>query len=106
MKSNLSDKHPSALVLTQVSEQFYLLFLKKVDTCFSKFSGKFQSHIANIQFEVKPIDSSSCQVRQTAIFDPIGLMGLAYWYGLYPVHQYIFSGMLRNIVKAIESKSA
>jgi len=41
-------------------------------------------------------------VRQTAIFDPLGLFGLIYWYALYPIHQLIFAGMLRGIVRAAE----
>ena len=40
-------------------------------------------------------------LRQTAIFDPRGLLGLAYWYALYPLHQLVFAGMLRGIVEAI-----
>ena len=39
-------------------------------------------------------------IRQTAIFDPVGLAGLAYWYALYPVHQLVFGGMLRGIAAA------
>ena len=39
-------------------------------------------------------------ITQTAIFDPSGLFGLVYWYGLWPFHGYIFGGMLRNIVAA------
>ena len=37
---------------------------------------------------------------QTAIFDPHGLAGLAYWYVLYPIHYLIFGGMLRRIRQA------
>lgn len=44
--------------------------------------------------------------RQTAIFDPVGLFGLAYWYSLYPLHQLVFAGMLRNVVKAGEQNAA
>lgn len=44
-------------------------------------------------------------IRQTAIFDPLGLAGLAYWYGLYPLHQLVFAGMLRNIARAAESEA-
>jgi len=40
-------------------------------------------------------------IRQTAIFDPVGLAGLAYWYAMYPFHAFIFRGMLRKIVKAV-----
>ncbi|WP_442482990.1 SDR family oxidoreductase [Aeoliella sp. SH292] len=45
-------------------------------------------------------------IRQTAIFDPLGLAGLAYWYGLYPLHQLVFAGMLRNIARAAEAEAA
>lgn len=38
-------------------------------------------------------------IRQTAIFDPVGVWGLVYWYALYPVHQLIFRGMLREIAR-------
>lgn len=54
-----------------------------------------------LEFEVEP-DGDGSLVRQTAIFDPLGLFGLAYWYALYPIHQAIFSGMLRGIARAAE----
>lgn len=53
-----------------------------------------------LQFEVEAGDSESL-IRQTAIFDPVGLMGLAYWYALYPLHALVFAGMLRGIVKEL-----
>lgn len=52
-----------------------------------------------LEFEVTELETGN-RVRQTAIFDPVGLFGLAYWYALYPLHQLIFAGMLRNVVKA------
>ena len=52
-----------------------------------------------LQFEVEGEESGSV-IRQTAIFDPLGLPGLAYWYGLYPIHRAVFKGMLRGIAKA------
>ncbi len=52
-----------------------------------------------LEFEVEPSTSGS-QVRQTAIFDPVGLTGLAYWYLVYPLHQIVFAGMLHGIVNA------
>jgi uncharacterized protein YbjT (DUF2867 family) len=55
-----------------------------------------------LQFEVDG-DGSSSTIRQTAIFDPVGLMGLVYWYGLYPIHRAIYRGMLRGIAKAAKS---
>lgn len=54
-----------------------------------------------LQFEVDGAPGArQATVRQTAIFDPHGLAGLAYWYALYPVHALIFAGMLREIARA------
>jgi len=36
-------------------------------------------------------------VHPSAAFDPLGLAGLAYWYGIYPIHRRVFAGMLRGI---------
>jgi len=52
-----------------------------------------------LEFEVKAQGSGSL-IRQTAIFDPIGLGGLAYWYILYPLHRLIFGKMLERIAAA------
>jgi len=52
-----------------------------------------------LQFELEP-DGSGTVLRQTAIFDPLGLIGRLYWYLSFPVHQLISAGMLRGIVAA------
>jgi uncharacterized protein YbjT (DUF2867 family) len=52
-----------------------------------------------LQFEVTPERGGSL-IRQTALFDPVGLGGLVYWYGLWGVHRLVFAGMLRNIALA------
>ena len=54
-----------------------------------------------LEFEVTSNGDSST-IRQTAIFDPVGLFGLSYWYALYPLHQFVFAGMLRNIARAAQ----
>lgn len=65
-----------------------------------------------LEFEVESADDASqrppagaedrTRIRQTAIFEPLGLAGLAYWYGLYPIHALVFRGMLRGIARAAE----
>jgi uncharacterized protein YbjT (DUF2867 family) len=55
-----------------------------------------------LEFEVSEEAGGGSTIRQTAVFDPLGLFGLLYWYALYPVHQYVFGGMLRGIVSAAE----
>jgi hypothetical protein len=52
-----------------------------------------------LEFEVTG-EGSSTTIRQTAIFDPVGLLGRAYWYALYPLHHLVFGGMLRGIAQA------
>ena len=49
-----------------------------------------------LEFEVLG-DELSSTIRQTAIFDPVGFLGLVCWYALYPLHQLIFGGMLHGI---------
>lgn len=56
-----------------------------------------------LQFEVDPVEDGS-EIRQTAIFDPEGLSGRLYWYGLYPLHAVIFRGMLRAIADRAQSE--
>lgn len=51
-----------------------------------------------LEFEVKEENGLS-KIRQTAIFDPLGVAGHAYWYATYIVHQFVFSGMLRGIAR-------
>jgi uncharacterized protein YbjT (DUF2867 family) len=51
-----------------------------------------------LEFEVRPTADGS-EVHQTAIFDPLGLWGLLYWYLLLPAHIWIFNGLLRSIVR-------
>ena len=52
-----------------------------------------------LEFEVTRAGSSTT-IRQTAIFDPVGLIGQIYWYTLFVPHQFVFSGMLRGIAEA------
>ena len=54
-----------------------------------------------LEFEVEKKQKGST-IKQTAIFDPIGLPGVLYWYLVYPLHTFIFKGMLRNIVREVK----
>lgn len=52
-----------------------------------------------LEFEVRQ-DEGTTILYQTALFDPLGLRGLLYWYSVYPLHQIIFEGMLRALSEA------
>jgi len=56
-----------------------------------------------LEFEVTP-DGAGSVIRQTAVFDPVGLLGLAYWYAAYPLHQFVFAGMLSGIARTAEGR--
>lgn len=55
-----------------------------------------------LEFRVEPHGEESALLSQAAYFQPTGLLGVAYWYGLYPIHRLIFSGMLAAIVRRAE----
>ncbi|HTR03965.1 MAG TPA: SDR family oxidoreductase [Thermoanaerobaculia bacterium] len=58
-----------------------------------------------LQFETTPAPGGT-EIRQTAIFDASGLLGLAYWYALYPLHRLVFAGMLRGIATRAQRTAA
>jgi len=51
-----------------------------------------------LEFDVVPA-AGGAVIYQTAMFEPVGLAGLLYWYALVPVHALIFRGMLRAIAR-------
>lgn len=57
---------------------------------------------AVLDFSIKEVSSNSVELIQTARFQPRGLWGILYWYGIYPIHHLIFRGMLSEIGRSIE----
>jgi hypothetical protein len=55
-----------------------------------------------LQFEVEDLGDGRSAIHQTALFDPLGLTGLAYWYALYPTHRFVFQRMLEGIAARAE----
>ena len=58
-----------------------------------------------LEFTVEP-DGVGALITQTAVFDPRGLAGLAYWYGIWPLHRMVFAGMLRNLARAARREAS
>lgn len=56
-----------------------------------------------LQFDVEPLGADRARIRQTATFEPSGLLGRLYWYALLPVHAIVFSGMLLGIADRAEA---
>ena len=59
-----------------------------------------------LEFDVTPAANGGSIIRQTALFDPRGVAGLAYWYLLYPIHVLIFDGMLNTIAARATTRGA
>ena len=62
-----------------------------------------------LEFEVVrrdpgPAGGGAVTIHQTAVFDPRGLGGLAYWYSIWPLHELVFGGMLAGIVAWAQGK--
>lgn len=57
-----------------------------------------------LQFELDRLVNDShrdhCVLSVHAIFEPLGVSGILYWYILYPFHKLIFSRMLNIILRS------
>jgi len=58
-----------------------------------------------LEFEALPDDDGS-RITQTATFAPMGVLSVLYWYALWPLHELVFRGMLRNLARNAESPAA
>ncbi len=56
-----------------------------------------------LEFQSLPQAEGGTLLTQTAYFAPRGFWGLLYWYALYPIHGFIFSGMIRKIAEVAGS---
>jgi uncharacterized protein YbjT (DUF2867 family) len=57
---------------------------------------------AELEFDLEPGEAGGTRLVQVARFKPRGLAGLAYWYGVLPLHGVVFRGMLRGIRREAE----
>jgi uncharacterized protein YbjT (DUF2867 family) len=56
-----------------------------------------------LQFRCRPQPDGTTLLEQAAYYAPKGLLGLLYWYLLYPAHALIFSGLIRQVARQAES---
>ncbi len=55
-----------------------------------------------LQYEVKSNSDGLSELVQTAYFAPKGLSGLIYWYGIYPIHRFIFLRTIESVAQMAE----
>ena len=56
---------------------------------------------ALLEFQITPLGDDDTQLQMLSRFLPRGLAGIAYWYSLYPFHEWVFYGMLKAIARRI-----
>ena len=52
-----------------------------------------------LEFKAEPQPDGRTRFTQTALFGPHGLLGLTYWYAMYPAHRVIFGNMIRRVAR-------
>jgi len=56
---------------------------------------------ALMEFRVHPLGNDRTELQILSRFLPRGLWGMVYWYGLYPFHQWIYTGMLKRLALSV-----
>ncbi|MEM1206219.1 MAG: SDR family oxidoreductase [Acidobacteriota bacterium] len=59
--------------------------------------------VATLTFELEDDGRGGTTLVQIARFRPHGLLGLAYWYAVLPLHGFVFKGMLGGIQRCAEA---
>jgi len=62
--------------------------------------------VATLEFRIEQVAEGRSRLTQHARFRPRGLLGIAYWYAVVPLHGIVFNGMLKGISKAAEGASS
>ena len=93
-------RHPSELFVgdsldfwrvLEIEDQRYLLLLAEM-----KMPGE-----GLMEIRITTLDDNRTEVHLFSRFLPKGLLGIVYWYILYPFHQYIYRGILKSIARSI-----
>jgi hypothetical protein len=56
---------------------------------------------AILEFTITSLGPNQVEIQELSRFLPRGLAGILYWYTIYPLHNYVFSGMLTGLAHKI-----
>ena len=61
--------------------------------------------LAWLEIELTPgAEAGTTLVTQTATYAPLGLLGHAYWWSVFPMHGLVFPSMVKNIAGVTSEK--
>ncbi|MBK1646336.1 nucleoside-diphosphate sugar epimerase [Thiocapsa imhoffii] len=55
-----------------------------------------------MEFDLSELENGGTRLTATAYWHPAGVWGLLYWYGLEPIHRFVFKGLTREICRRAE----
>lgn len=99
---NRGRRHPEELREGDALDFFRVLNLK-APVLLRLFAEMKLPGEAILEFHILNNKDGNTELRMIARYSPRGLAGLFYWYLVYPFHNLVFKGMLKNIALSIYS---
>ncbi|MCP4689969.1 MAG: SDR family oxidoreductase [Desulfobacterales bacterium] len=92
-------RHPTRIAVGDILDCWRVLDVKLYKRLLLLAEMKLPGE-AILEFYLAPSGKHAADLTMNARFLAKGLAGLAYWGCIYPLHDYVFKGMLTNIAKA------
>lgn len=94
-------RHPTQLGVGDALDFWRVLEIKAPNKLLLVAEMKMPGE-ALLEFRITGKADTSTELEMQSRFLPKGLLGIVYWYVLYPFHQWIFFGMLKQIAYVIQ----
>ena len=94
-------RHPEEIGVGDVIDFWRVLDVKEGEKLVLLAEMKIPGE-ATLTFEIDPFPDGTTQLTLLSRFLPKGMAGIIYWYSLYPLHEIIFFGMAKAMVRATQ----
>jgi len=95
-------RHPIDIAVGDILDCWRVLDVKPTKRLLLAAEMKLPGE-AILEFLLISTSGGETSLTMNARFLSRGLAGLVYWYAIYPLHDYVFKGMLQNIARACRS---
>ena len=96
-------RHPENIEFGETLDFWRVVGLKRGRSLSLRAEMKLPGE-AQLDFDIRPPDETfQSQLTMRARYRPRGLVGIAYWYAVVPLHHVVFGGMLRGIRDTAEA---